>query len=242
MSKGVKTSRTVFDILEKIQEMEGATVTELSRELNMAKSTIYKHLTTMTKRGYLTKEDVTYNLSLQFLDSGIYARNRYRIHETAQQELNRLSEDIGEIAWLAVEERGYAVYIEKSRPSQAVQPFARIGMRVPLPEVALGRAILAQMPDSSIDSIIDRHRNNENREYGDLYEKLDTIRGRGYAVNDGEIIDNFRAIASPILGNDSVKGALVIGAPKNRLTGERFERTISNKIMASSDRIELMLQ
>jgi DNA-binding IclR family transcriptional regulator len=53
----VKTVLKAFQILETVQELERAGVSDIASKLDMSKSSVYKHLNTLESVGYVLKED-----------------------------------------------------------------------------------------------------------------------------------------------------------------------------------------
>src|SRR5699024_6551507 len=92
----VKATATSFAILEAVRDRDGAGVTELARALDLAKSAVYKHLMTLTRLGYLVKEDTTYYLSLTFQGFGTRARERYPIY-IAEPAIDNLAGTTGNV-------------------------------------------------------------------------------------------------------------------------------------------------
>jgi len=57
-------------------ELDGAGVTELANQLDVAKSTIHGHLTSMRAHGFVVKRGTEYRLGLGFFDYGQYVRGQ----------------------------------------------------------------------------------------------------------------------------------------------------------------------
>ena len=70
---------TSLRILESMNEQDNAGVTDLSRRLDIPKSTVYSHLRTLRENGYVVNEDDEYRLGLRFLDYGERTRDRLRL-------------------------------------------------------------------------------------------------------------------------------------------------------------------
>lgn len=54
--------------------------------------------------------------------------------------------------------------------------------------------------------------------------ELAKVRERGYALNDGETFEGFRAVASPIIHDGAPLGSIAVSCPENRFRGERFTK------------------
>ena len=74
--RGVKSVERAMSILEVIMEMEGARVSELAAELDVAKSTVHGYLSTLHVQGYLIKEGDVDQIGTMFLRFGEYSRTR----------------------------------------------------------------------------------------------------------------------------------------------------------------------
>ncbi|MBZ6497073.1 IclR family transcriptional regulator [Natrinema longum] len=245
-NRRVKTADTVFGIVESIQALDGAGVTELSEELGLAKSTIHDHLSTMVEKEYLVKNDQTYQLGLKFLNHGIHARDSLDLLPTVQPNLKQMANETGEIAWFLVEEYGRGVYLSKAKGDRAVQPYGKIGNRVDLHSIAAGKAILAHLPEDEVRTIIEKHglesQTSETiTDTDQLFEELESIRQSGVAFNDGESLAGHRAVASPICPNDRLIGAIVVSGPKNRIQGDMFTEKIPEIVSGTANAIELEL-
>src|SRR5699024_6420529 len=151
----VSSAETLFDIVEYISEAEGQTVSEISANLDYAKSTVHRHLTTLERRGYVVKSD-GYYVGLRFLELGQQARTRHRAYPLAREKVNELAAETDERAQFIVEEHGKAVYIHRTFGQHAVRTDPGIGKRIPLHATSAGKAILASMPDEMRFRIIEQ--------------------------------------------------------------------------------------
>ncbi|MFA9517883.1 IclR family transcriptional regulator [Halopenitus sp. H-Gu1] len=245
--RAVKTTNTVFDIVEILDERGGAGVTELADELNMAPSTVHKHLMTLVSNGYIVKEGYEYKIALKFLSIGMNAKRTKRIVEIVRPFLKQVAQESGELAWFVEEEHGYAVFLDKAMGEYAVQPYSQLGGREHLHHSASGKAILAFLPEDKIEKVIElrglkKLTENTVTDAEQLRSELARIRDRGYAFNRGETVENHRAVASPILHNRDVMGSIVISGPEKRMTGDYFENDLPNLISGTTNAIELELK
>lgn len=242
----VKAAGTVVDIIETVSELEQATLTELSDELDMPRSTLHGYLTTLVEQNYLRKEDNQYALSLQVFTHGARAQRMNPLYRESKQFLKQMADQTKEIAWLVVEEYGRGICLRKAKGELAVQPYKRMGARISLHDTAAGKAILAQCPESRVRSIADEHElaartENTITDVEELLVELETVRDRGVAFNDEESIEGFRAVASPVSSPDGRIGAVVVSGPKNRLQGDRFTESIPEIVSGAANALELEL-
>lgn len=241
----VKSVKKTFEIVRTIQELNGASLTGLSREMEIPQSTAHNYLKSLEESQYLVNEDGTYHVGIRFLEHGAYARDRRNIYDTARPEVDKLATETGELANLLVEEHGRGSYLLRARGVDAVQVEAHVGTRVYLHSTALGKAVLAHMPENRREEILDRHglpertaRTTTDRDQ--LREDLAEIRDRGYAYDDEERLEGLRCVAAAVQSNSGrVLGAVSVSGPTNRLRGERFRQELPSKLLEAVNVIEL---
>jgi IclR family transcriptional regulator, KDG regulon repressor len=244
-TRTVNAVRTACNVLDTLQRLNGAGVTELAKELNIAKSAVHAHLATLEECEYVVKEGTTYRLSLRYLDLGEYTKNQVGRYEVIKEEVDVLAQMTGEVVHFGIEEHGRVVYVTKSRGEKAVETASRVGKRTHLHSTALGKAILAEMADERIDRIIDTHgmpaqTQTTITDRKELKNQIEETRRQGYAIDDGENIKGVRCVAMPVMGaNNEVLGALSTSGPSRRMKQNRIESKLVEMIAQSVNVIEV---
>ena len=240
----VSSAETLFDIVEYVADAEGETVSEISENLDYAKSTVHRHLTTLERCGYVVR-DGGYYVGLRFLELGQQARNRHRAYQLARDKVDELATETDERAQFIVEEHGEAVYIHRTFGQHAVRTDPGIGKRIPLHATSAGKAILASMDDERRSRIIeqtafDAITGETITDPDELHEELARVSERGYAFNRQENIDGLHAVGVPVTGPDGVIiGALSVSGPSHRLTGDWFENELPTLLLGAANELEL---
>ena len=242
----VDAVQTALDIINELQQLDSAGVTELADILDLSKGTVHSHLSTLRANEYVVKDDNEYRLSLRYLDLGEYVRQRLGGFEAVKEELDDLAEETGELAQFSTEEHGQAVYLYKATGTNAVQTRSRVGRRDYIHSLALGKAILAYLPEDRVHEIVDRHglpemTSNTITEREALFDELEAIREQGYAINRHEANRGVHSVGAPVVVEGSVLGAISIAGPANRLTIPYIESEVVDELLASTNEIELML-
>lgn len=243
----VVSVQSTFRILETLKDAGGGGVTEIARTLDLPKSTVHNHLSTLEQEGYVTHEDGEYHLSLRFLNLGSFARHRREIYEVARPEVAQLADDTGELANLLAEEHGEGVYLYRDTGSEAVNVDSYTGHRVHLHNTALGKAVLAYMPREYVEEIIDTHGMPATTEHtitdrATLFEELEKIRDQNMAFDHEERLTGLKCVAVPITDdNDRAVGAISVSGPRRRMQGARFEEDIPDLLLDAANVIELNL-
>lgn len=244
-AESVKATRTMFDIVECLQDSEGLTVTEIANQTEYAKSTVHRHLKTLTDLEYITKQKEQYYIGLRFLDLGQSARTRREGYDLAENKVEEIAEQTGERAQFLVEEHAQAVYIHRVRGEHAVHTDPGIGSRVPLHATSAGKAILAEMNEQRLFEIIEQIdfepiTDQTITDPDKLLSKLDRIKKRGYSFNHEENLEGLHAVGTAVKDSEGdVIGGISVSGPSYRLTGEWFEEELPALLMGASNELEL---
>jgi DNA-binding IclR family transcriptional regulator len=244
----VKTTETAFTIIEGLEELDGARVTELADHLGLAASTVHSHLATLYEMGYVVKEGDRYLIGSRFLKLGETAKERKEAYELARPKVKALAEETEERCQFIVEEHGRGVYLHRETGNRAVWTDSGLGKRVSLHSTASGKSVLANLPEERVDAILDRwglpaQTDNTITDRTELFEELDVIRERGYAVNKEESTDGLRAVGVPVMdGSGDLLGALSVSGPSHRMKGEWFESEIPDLLLGTANELKLNLK
>lgn len=228
----LKSLRRADRIVERLVEMEAASVSELAEEFEMPLSTMYEYVNTLENINYITKRpDGRYRVSSSFLEVGNRVLRNHDVYTVAEPEIRRLAEETGEFAGLMIEEDRVGVLAsmqkgEKVKRLQVNRTYP--GVRSRLNTTAYGKAILAQLSDGEIRNLTDRyglHPRTESTitDTDELLAEMDLIRERGYALDDEECFNGMRGVGVSIKsrGDDPLAGIALYGPP-NRLDDEAF--------------------
>ncbi|GGL64780.1 IclR family transcriptional regulator [Halocalculus aciditolerans] len=243
----VKATDTLFRILDRLREADGAGVTALADDLGLAKSTVHSHLSTLKAHRYVVQEDGVYYVGNRFLELSEYARTRRKEYQLAAEQVSQLCAETGERAQFITEEHGKGIYLYCEGGERAVHTESGVGREVFLHSTAAGKAILAALPEARVDEIIDRWglpaRTDETVGDADaLRAELDEIAERGYAFNRGENIQSLNAVGVAITRPDgSVSGSFSVSAPAHRLDGDRLESEVPKLLLGIANELELKI-
>lgn len=243
----VRAVETTIRVLEALKELGGATVTELADHLGLTKGTVHNHVSTLEQHRFVIKERGQYNLSLRFLIFGEYVRNDDILYQIGEPEITELVEDTGEIVHLSTEQHGLSMKLCKLLGEDAVgERFHAVKLQRPdyLHYTATGKAILAFLPRSRVERIVDEYgltelTSNTITDSAALFDELEATRARGYSLNDQEEVEGIRAVGAPVRDQTGrVLGAISVSGPVNRMQEERFQEILPEKVTNTANVIE----
>jgi DNA-binding IclR family transcriptional regulator len=222
-----------INILEFIgkQSTGEAGLPELSAAMKLHKTTTHRIAHVLESRGLLRRglDSNRYRLGLHLYDLGCQALDHVNIRDEARPLMTRVAFDVGETVHLALLDRAEVLYIERIEAQRSLTMGSKLGARNPIYCTALGKAILAYLPENEVDQILAASRmeartRNTITNVLALKRELERIRDRGYAIDDEEIEDGVRCIAAPILNaSNRAVAAVSVSGPSSRITPDRFQ-------------------
>jgi DNA-binding IclR family transcriptional regulator len=241
----VQSVKTMFDVLEAIQENGPMGVTELSRELDMSKGGVHRYLKTLVNEGYAVNDDGRYDLGLRFLMLAGHVRQNFPHNDLIEEKVTELANETGQRAQFLAEQHGYGIYLYRERATRAAKFEAAIGKTVHLHTTAAGKAILAHMPRDEVEGIIDRHglvakTDNSITDPAALFDTLAEVREQGYALNEAEHLTGLHAVGVPVFdSDDTILGGMSVSGPSHRIKEMMTDRSIQQTILSVAEEVEL---
>ena len=181
------------------------TASEIGKALDIPKSSVFDLVNIMSERGYISLVSPygkAYTVGISSYRTGMAYLNGDNMFSFAHPVLKKLSEKVGKTCYLAVEDHGRLVYIDKVESDAPIRMSLRVGSTNDLHCTGLGKAILASRSDEEVRRITDgkliRHSENTICDIETLLSELDIIRRRGYAIDNGEDNLLLRCIAAPV--------------------------------------------
>ena len=246
----LKTVSRATEVIDVVLRHGSIGVTALAEQLDLSKSTVHTYLKTLESCGYVVRDGDAYTLSYELSLLGESVRNQSYLYQVARDEIDELATETGQYAHLTVEENGKAINLYQSKGDDAARynyQNGKIQQSEHLHMTATGKAILAMLPDSTVTSILDTHglpRQTPNTitERETLFEELAAISERGYAYNDEEEIEGFRAVGAPICGsNGTVFGAVSLSGPTSVLTDDLLHEEYTDLVARTANLVEVTI-
>lgn len=204
-------------------------VGELSRLLDLPKSTVQRLLRTLAQEGWAqTSNAPTTRWELSARLVALSRRGPTDLREIALPHLNALGELSGETIHFMVPDRdAQLVLIERVDSIHPIRSHKAIGTGTPFHASAGGKAVMAQLPDDEIAAMLarplDRFTPNTSTDPQQLLHQILEARERGYAVNISENREHVCGVAAAVIGkNGKPIAAVVISMPDIRFEPARL--------------------
>jgi len=238
-----------LDVLEQFYgSIDEIGVTELSKRLKLHKNNVFRLLATLEARGYIEQNRATenYRLGLRCLQLGqTYVQQMGFLHQ-AKSTLEELVKTAKESAFVAIRKGTAIVPLDFVEPRNAVRVVSFLGTNLPLHCTAPGKIYLAFDSEEglgqSLPEKLDRYTNKTIIDRRLLLDQIREISERGYALEQGEFMEEVISIAVPIHDyTRSLVGGLAITGPAHRLTDEKLQKEVVPLILKGGSELSKRL-
>jgi DNA-binding IclR family transcriptional regulator len=229
-------------------ERQTLTVAEIARRLEIHKSTASRIASTLVSSGFLRAAHVGtgFQLTGKLTRLGNLAASDTALSTAAMPYLRELVDALGETCHLGVLEGGEAVTAALVDGVHAVRLHSYVGKRSPAHCTALGKVLLADMPPAQLlelypDEVLIGQTEQSVTSRAVLLAQLESIRLRGYAVDDEELEPGLRCVAAPVRGPDgAVVASLTVSGASARMTRGGLDAA-AGRIQDAAERLSASL-
>jgi IclR family KDG regulon transcriptional repressor len=233
MAKGyfAPSVRKAFEILKLISsQKEGLGISEIARNLQMAKSTVHGMTSALEELGVIMREPATkrYTLGFTLFELGKVAYSQIDLKDVAKPVMEQLMERTDASVFLGVLNWDHVTILDIVEPRTELKITSPIGTTIPLLAGAVGKVFLSLMEEDQALKLIRsrglvRYTPHSITDIDEYLREVKTARERGFATDDEEYILGVRAVASPIQGGVHPMSAIWVVGFKASLDGEKMK-------------------
>jgi IclR family pca regulon transcriptional regulator len=225
LARGLAVIRTLGS------EARRMTLADVARKAGLARATARRALITLEVLGYVESDGRSFALTPRVLALGQSYLSSSSFPRAVQPLLERLAETIHESCWAAILDGDEVVMVASARTNRILSAGMSIGSRLPAFCTALGRVLLAGLPNDEIDAYLGRltprkYTQRTITEPAAIRRAIIETREAGYALADSEVESGLCSIAVPVInpGGRTI-AALNATAPSDRVrNAEMIER------------------
>ena len=193
-----------FQILELFGEKkEPMGITEISKELELNKSTVFNMVYTLSDLGILENDENKFHFGTKLYVLGKSAEQGSDLIRNIHPYLKKISKKTNLSAFLGIRSGLETIIIDKSDSPYDLKVSSEIGIKIPLVAGANGKAFLSLLKDEEIYEILS---NNDIETYTHLsaadkkkyWSRIAKVREEGFAYEDEEYIEGIKALAIPL--------------------------------------------
>jgi IclR family KDG regulon transcriptional repressor len=246
----IERASLILDILG--QSPQGISVRDLSTKIKLPKGTTHRLLSSLSYFGYVRQDPKTRNyfLGLKLVEMGNLLLSQLDLRKEAEPFLRDLAERTKETVHMVILDRNEIVYIDKveldHNPS-GLRMASRVGLRNPAHSCAVGKVLLAHLPEEELDHIIKekglpKRTENTITNTTQLKDHLNLVRAQGYAIDDEENEKGIRCIAAPVYNEvGKAVAAVSISGPAFQVTKKVIQERLKKEVMETALKISQRL-
>lgn len=205
------------------------TLSELTSETDIPKSSLFRILATLEQSGcvQLMGSSKRYQLGLKMWELGSAYIEQSDLDSAATPHMEELAQDCGESVFLGMLDGADVVYVRRIESPRSVTVVRKLGHRAPIYCTATGEAMLAFLPVTQADEIVNNlqfeaHTPQTNTSRSELRRRLEVIREDGVAVVDGEFNPKLLCVSAPVFGSrGAVQAAITVAMLSSQATNEQ---------------------
>ncbi|MEH1128682.1 IclR family transcriptional regulator [Micromonospora sp. CPCC 206061] len=223
----VKSADRTLEVLEALAaSRERRSLVELSRALDIPKSSLHGILRTMARRRWVETDPTgtRFGLGVRALEVGAAYLDADDAVGLVSSVLDDLSRQFGEAVHLGRLDGPNVVYLAKRESAHRLRLYSAIGRRLPAHATALGKALLAHRPDAVAGLELHRLTANTITDPDALEAELEKSKERGYAVDREENTEGIVCFAMAVPLTDPPTDAISVSVPVPRVAPDSEER------------------
>lgn len=219
---------------------------QISQALGVPMPTVHRLTALLTERGWLDRDPATRRLRLGLemarLVPALMAG--MRLPELARPYLLRLASDVQETVNVAILQGADTVYLLSESGGRLLTSQVMVGMRLPAHCTALGKCLLAQLPEDVARVALgaepyERRTERTLTTWRQLAPDLAAIREAGVSISEEEYEIGLVSIAAPVRWLDGPgTGAINVSLPAGRATAE-FRDRLARGLRQAAAQIDL---
>ena len=206
---------------------------------HLPKPTVSRLTHTLTRLGYLTYSERLgkYQLGTAVLSLGYAALANIGVRQIARPFMQELADYANASVSLGSRNRLNMVYVEHCRSDATVTLRLDLGSRIPVETTAMGRALLAALPASERQYLMDHAAKHDPKNWprikSGIEQAVEDYRKHGFVISAGEWQSDVHAVGVPLVPPDgSPILALNCGGPaflfdRKRLTEDLGPRLVN---------------
>lgn len=201
-------------VLTAIARTEGATLSDLAREVEVPTATVHRILITLQNHGFTSFDDdrQEWMIGIEAYRTGAGFLKRSGVLETGRPVMLKLMRDSGETANIAVPDGPAVVFIGQVETQNPIRAFFAPGTRTSMHASGTGKAILAALPRDALERVLSKmvltdftRKTLVTRDQ--LHADLAQTRARGWSFDSEERYEGMSCVGAAIFDGQGLPAA-----------------------------------
>lgn len=205
-TSNVQVLDRALDLIELLATAQnGLSIADMSAATGLPKSTIHRILASYTGRHYVEKNNETriYSLGHKVVEIASLYLNKINLKTEASPIMHEIATMFNAVSYLGILENNEVMYLECAEQFNNLRLYTNIGKREPLHCTALGKVLMAALPEKEFIRIAKglsykAYTDHTLTSFEEFARDVDFARTHGYAVDRMEHTAGSSCLAVPI--------------------------------------------
>ena len=195
-------------ILESLSYNMGRTLEELAPITGLARPTLYRFLTILTRMGYVSKnKDNRYRLTPRLFTVAAHSIDDVELSRIVKPFMEDLSFETGETTILGIRDDDEMLHVLKVESRYEARFYERIGKHSPMYCTVMGLVMLSGVSDDELNIYLQKERlipftMNTVTDPIELKKRVQRVRDEGFAETISEYEQDIHSLGCPIHDHD----------------------------------------
>lgn len=240
----VRSVERALDILLAFTEQRELGLTEVAKAVGLHKSTVFRLLHTLERKGFVVRDPDTdrYRLGFRIFELAASMNHSDDPLAIVLPEMERLRDAVEETVSLYIRDGLERIRVQAVQSNQVIRRVAPIGQRLPLFVGASSKVLVAFSPSDVLEALLEHPDWPAGVDKAAFRREIDDVRRKGYAMSFEEREEGVAAVSIPVFRpNGDIFAALTVSGPVQRLSRRRMEEMLP-ELLASGRRMEKLVR
>lgn len=222
----------VLRVLNQTAKQQSFRLAEISRELDIPKSTLLPILQTLCDQQFLRQNpDGSYSAGTALFYLGAAFTNRFPLLRYVEEELKQLVDELDETCYFGALDGGNVLYLSKQECNHALRVLIEAGCSLPAYATSLGKALLLDHTEQQLLALypegLQALTEATITDPSTLAKQLRQAQNTGFTSENGESTKDICCFAVPVRKNGRITAAVSVAIPVYRHRPEQEGRIIA---------------
>ena len=222
---------------------DGMGISEISRNLDISKSTVHGIISALEGQGALIKDPVSkrFKIGYALIELGKKAYSRVNFKEIARPFIEELMNTCNESVFIGVKSRNNVIILDVVESSKDYKITSPVGTIIPLLAGAVGKVFMSEMDKKDVQEFINAEGLTQFTEktivnLDDYFKELLNVQKYGFAIDDEEYLPGVRAVAAPVKGNGLYLSSVWVVGFKSSMNDDIL-KNITDQVIETAGKI-----
>ncbi|MDE2611366.1 MAG: IclR family transcriptional regulator [Burkholderiales bacterium] len=223
---------------------------ELSRRLDVPRSTVFRLLQTLESLGFIERAasgDRNYRLGVSVLRLGFEYLNSLELTDLGNPIIEKLRDATGYSSHIIILDRQDAVFVAKAASRDPVFSAVSIGTRLPAHATVIGQVLLGDCDLAALHKLypqgpLKRYTDHTPETIEALFARVQEYAARGYATSQSFFEYGISTVVAPVRDHrNKIVAAISVTVPRPQLEDRAQDNDLVSQVVAAANELSYKL-